>query len=82
MRNKGLLSATFEQSKKVVSKKILTENGAQIGSTSSMSFSQRTIALIAGLFLIGLYYAVGVGLPRLSRWSQRKPECYQNRPLI
>lgn len=64
MRNKGLLSATFEQSKKVVSKKILTENGAQIGSTSSMSFSQRTIALLAGLFLIGLYYAVGVGLPR------------------
>ena len=64
MRNKGILSATFEQSKKVVSKKILTEDGAQIGSTSSMSFSQRTIALLAGLFLIGLYYAVGVGLPR------------------
>lgn len=64
MPKKGLLSATFEQSKKVVSKKILTENGAQIGLMSSMSFLKRIEALLAGLFLIGLLYAIGVGLPR------------------
>ncbi|MEY8462314.1 hypothetical protein [Streptococcus merionis] len=64
MRNKGLLSATFEQSKKVVSKKILTEDGAQIGLMSSMSFLKRIEALLVGLFFIGGLYAVGVGLPR------------------
>ncbi|MTB63944.1 hypothetical protein GGG87_02875 [Streptococcus sp. zg-86] len=64
MRKKRLLSATFEQSKKVVSKKILTEDGAQIGLMSSMSFLKRIAALLIGLFFIGLLYAVGVGLPR------------------
>lgn len=64
MRKESLLSATFEQSKKVVSKKILTEDGAQIGVMSSMSFLKRIEGLFAGLFLIGLVYAIGVGLPR------------------
>ena len=62
MHNKGLLSATFEQSKKVVSKKILTEDGAQIGVLSSMRFSQRLSGLIILLlFIIG--YGVGISLP-------------------
>ena len=64
MRNKGLLSATFEQSKKVVSKKILTENGAQIGLMSSMSLLKRILVLLVGIFYITGLYAVGVGLPR------------------
>ncbi|MGT2950278.1 hypothetical protein BU202_01980 [Streptococcus cuniculi] len=59
-----IFGATFEQSKKVVSKKILTEDGAQIGLMSSMSFLKRIKALLGGLFLIGLLYAVGIGLPR------------------
>ena len=63
MHNKGLLSATFEQSKKVVSKKILTEDGAQIGVLSSMKFSQRLSGLTV-LFLLVIIYAIGVGLPR------------------
>ena len=62
MRNKGLLSATFEQSKKVVSKKILTEDGAQIGVLSSMKFSQRLSGLIILLlFVVG--YGLGFYLP-------------------
>lgn len=64
MRNKGLLSATFEQSKKVVSKKILTEDGAQIGLMSSMSLLKRIMVLLVGIFYITGLYAVGVGLPR------------------
>lgn len=62
MRNKGLLSANFEQSKKLVSKKILTETGAQIGVLSSMKFSQRLSGLIILLlFIVG--YGVGISLP-------------------
>ena len=62
MRNKGILSATFEQSKKVVSKKILTEDGAQIGVLSSMKFSQRLSGLIILLlFVVG--YGLGFYLP-------------------
>ncbi|MWV55930.1 hypothetical protein [Streptococcus zhangguiae] len=62
MRKKRLLSATFEQSKKVVSKKILTEEGAQIGVLSSMKFSQRLSGLIILLlFIIG--YGIGISLP-------------------
>ena len=64
MRNKGILSATFEQSKKVVSKKILTEDGAQIGLMSSMSLLKRIMVLLVGIFYITGLYAVGVGLPR------------------
>lgn len=64
MHHKRLLSATFEQSKKVVSKTILTESGAQIGLMSSMSFLKRILALLVGIFYIVGLYAVGVGLPR------------------
>lgn len=57
-----LFSGTFEQSKKIVSKSILTEEGAQIGVFSSMSLWKR----ITGLMMLPLFaisYGVGVVLP-------------------
>lgn len=63
MHKERLLSATFEESKRVVSKKILTEGGAGIGVLSSMSFRERLSGLVI-LVVLFLFYAIGVGLPQ------------------
>ncbi|HFI0066002.1 TPA: hypothetical protein ACGORS_002266 [Streptococcus suis] len=71
MRKERLLSATFEQSKKVVSKKILTEEGAQVGVLSSMKLSQRFSGLVILLLFI-MSYGVGVYLPESLLTSTEK----------
>ena len=63
MNNKNkLFGASFDQSKKIVKKDILTEEGAQIGSFSSMSFWKRVSLLV---FLVAdiITYGVGVHWP-------------------
>ena len=54
-----LFGASFEQSKKIVKKDILTEEGTQIGSFSSMSFWNRASLL---LFLLTNIITYGVGV--------------------
>lgn len=62
MANKNILAATFEESKRVVSKKILTEDGAQIGVLSSMSFWKRLSGLTTlPMFIIS--YGLGIYFP-------------------
>lgn len=57
-----LFGASFEQSKRIINKDILTEEGAQIGSLSSMSFWKRASLLV---FLVAdiITYGVGIHLP-------------------
>ena len=57
-----LFGASFEQSKRLVKDDILTEEGTQIGSFSSMSFWDRASLL---LFLLAniITYGVGIHLP-------------------
>lgn len=54
-----LFGANFEQSKRIVKKDILTEEGAQIGSFSSMSFWKRASLLV---FLVADFITYGVGI--------------------
>ena len=54
-----LFGASFEQSKRIVYKDILTEKGTQIGSFSSMSFWNRASLL---LFLLANIITYGVGI--------------------
>ena len=54
-----LFGASFEQSKRIVYKDILTEKGTQIGSFSSMSFWDRASLL---LFLLANIITYGVGI--------------------
>ncbi|MGQ7396408.1 hypothetical protein AB1F57_09160 [Streptococcus sp. ZY1909104] len=61
MRNKGLLSATFEQSKKVVKKSEIMRYSNDL--VSSMSLLKRFILILPVAFLIGLFYMLGVALP-------------------
>ena len=61
MENK-LLKASFEQSKRIVKKEILTREGAQIGISSSMSFWTRVSGLIALAFSF-IMYSIGIYLP-------------------
>ena len=61
VKNK-LFGASFEQSKKIVKKDILTEEGTQIGSFSSMSFWNRASLLLV-LFANIITYGVGIHLP-------------------
>ena len=63
-----LFGASFEQSKKIVKKDILTEEGAQIGSLSSMSFWKRASLLVILAFSV-ISYGVGVHLPDSLRSS-------------
>lgn len=63
-----LFGASFEQSKKIVKKDILTEEGAQIGSLSSMSFWKRASLLVMLAFSV-ISYGVGVHLPDSLRSS-------------
>ena len=63
-----LFGASFEKSKKIVKKDILTEEGAQIGSLSSMSFWKRASLLVMLAFSV-ISYGVGVHLPDSLRSS-------------
>lgn len=69
MENK-LLKASFEQSKRIVKKEILTRDGAQIGISSSMSFWTRVSGLIALAFSF-IMYGVGIYLPDNMRESTK-----------
>ena len=63
MRGKNkLFGASFEQSKRIVKKEILTRDGAQIGISSSMSFWTRVSGLIALAFSF-IMYGIGLYLP-------------------
>lgn len=72
VKNK-LFGASFEQSKRIVKDDILTEEGTQIGSFSSMSFWNRASLL---LFLLAniITYGVGVHLPDSLRESTKSVE--------
>lgn len=65
-----LFGASFEQSKKIVKKEILTRDGAQIGISSSMSFWTRVSGLIALAFSF-IMYGVGIYLPDNMRESTK-----------
>ncbi|MBF1119712.1 MAG: hypothetical protein HXL65_02315, partial [Streptococcus sp.] len=54
-----LFGASFEQSKRIVKDDILTEEGAQMGVFSSMSFWKRLSGLVMAVFSIVIY---GVGV--------------------
>ena len=54
-----LFGSSFEQSKRIIKKDILTEEGAQIGSFSSMSFWKRASLLV---FLVAGFITYGVGI--------------------
>ena len=68
-----LFGASFEQSKRIIKKDILTEEGTQIGSFSSMSFWNRASLL---LFLLAniITYGVGVHWPDSLRESTKSVE--------
>ena len=68
-----LFGASFEQSKRIIKKDILTEEGTQIGSFSSMSFWDRASLL---LFLLAniITYGVGVHWPDSLRESTKSVE--------
>ena len=63
-----LFGASFEQSKRIVKKEILTRDGAQIGISSSMSFWTRVSGLIALAFSF-IMYGIGIYLPDNMRES-------------
>ena len=65
-----LFGASFEQSKRIVKKEILTRDGAQIGISSSMSFWTRVSGLIALVFSF-IMYGVGIYLPDNMRESTK-----------
>ena len=67
-RKNKLFGASFEQSKKIVKKEILTRDGAQIGISSSMSFWTRVSGLIALAFSF-IMYGIGIYLPDNMRES-------------
>lgn len=59
---KKLFGASFNQSKKIIDKSILTEEGAQMGVFSSMSFWKRLSGLVMAVFSI-VIYGIGVYMP-------------------
>ena len=63
-----LFGASFEQSKRIIDKSILTEEGAQMGVLSSMSFWRRVTGLVSLLMMI-VVYGIGVGMPDQFRQS-------------
>ena len=63
-----LFGASFEQSKRIVKDDILTEEGAQMGVLSSMSFWKRTTGLVT-LLMIFAFYGAGIGFPDQLRQS-------------
>ena len=65
-----LFGASFEQSKKIDKKEILTRDGAKIGISSSMSFWTRVSGLIALAFSF-IMYGIGIYLPDNMRESTK-----------
>lgn len=63
-----LFGASFDQSKKIIKKDILTEEGTQIGLLSSMSFLKRASLLVLLAFSV-ISYGVGIHLPDSLRSS-------------
>ncbi|MGT2950277.1 hypothetical protein BU202_01985 [Streptococcus cuniculi] len=61
MRNKGLLSATFEQSTKLVKKAEIMKYSNDL--VTSMSFFKRLMLFLPILFILSLIYMIGVVLP-------------------
>lgn len=71
--HKSIFNASFEESKRVVDKKILTAEGAGIGDSSSMKFRDRIIIFFIGVCFFGiLSYGIGIGMPEAI--AQSKPE--------
>lgn len=63
---RSIFSASFEESKKVVSKDILTRDGAGIGDSSSMKLRDRIVLFLLGSFFFGiLFYGIGIGMPNI-----------------
>ena len=72
MRN-SIFSASFEESKNIVDKDILTRDGAGIGDSSSMRVRDRMILFILGSVFFGsLFYLLGIGMPE--GMGESKPE--------
>ena len=63
-----LFGASFEQSKKIIDKSILTEEGTNMGVLSSMSFWRRFTGLVV-LALIIIMYGIGIYVPDQFRQS-------------
>lgn len=64
----SLLGASFNQSKKIIDKSILTEEGTNMGVLSSMSFWRRFTGLVV-LALIIIMYGIGIYVPDQFRQS-------------
>ncbi|MCU9533218.1 hypothetical protein [Streptococcus sp. CSL10205-OR2] len=62
MSKKTLFGASFDQSKKIVTEDILTEDGAGIGVLSSMSFWRKCLAFVV-LALVFIGYFIGIAFP-------------------
>jgi len=70
---RSIFSASFEESKNIVDKDILTRDGAGIGDTSSMRARDRMILfLLFTLFFGTLFYLLGIGMPE--GMGESKPE--------
>ena len=67
VKNK-LFGASFNQSKKIIDKSILTEEGTNMGVLSSMSFWRRFTGLVV-LALIIIMYGIGIYVPDQFRQS-------------
>ena len=61
VKNK-LFGASFEQSKRIVPRRFVTEDGAQMGVSVSMNFWKRALGLV-GLMFSALFYMLGVSWP-------------------
>ena len=63
MRDRNsVFGASFEQSKRIVPRRFVTEDGAQMGVSVSMNFWKRALGLV-GLMFSALFYMLGVSWP-------------------
>ena len=63
MRDRNsIFGASFEQSKRIVPRRFVTEDGAQMGVSVSMNFWKRALGLV-GLMFSALFYMLGVSWP-------------------
>ena len=61
---RSIFSASFEESKNIVDKDILTRDGAGIGDASSMRARDRMVLFfLFTLFFGTLFYLLGIGMP-------------------
>lgn len=69
----SIFNASFEESKNIVSKDILTRDGAGMGDSSSMRLRDRIILFLLFIFFFGiLFYMIGVEMP--ISMGKSKPE--------